>query len=115
MKHHAPVVATILAVIATLVLVVRLNSAQSQAAVLQYGVPLLLLAAWVWWRGSRASLVTTMVVGGLFSILSTVILITDGMDSVGPREIVPDVLVLAAALATMLTAGREVLRPRTLA
>lgn len=78
-----------------LLLAAALTPEQSPILPLELSVVLVGLVAWVLARRSRAAAVTAAVLTGLFVLLTVHILVGD-LGEKGPRELVPDVLLLAS-------------------
>lgn len=107
-----PVLASIAATVAGLVLAAALTPDQSPILPIELCVVLCGIAAWVAWRPRRPALATAAVFAALLAALSVHILVGDLDAGTGARELVPDVLVLGSAVAVVVTAGRRVLRGR---
>jgi hypothetical protein len=111
-RAAGPVVASIAATIAGLALAAGLTPDQSPVLPIEIGVVLLAIGGWVWLRGSRPALGTALVFGGLLTALTLHILVGDLQAATGPRELVPDVLVLASTLAVVAGSARELVGRR---
>ncbi len=105
-----PVLAAVAACVAGLVLAAALTPEQSPILPIEVCVVLAALGTWVWFRGSRPSYAAVAAAGVLLTALTVHILTGDVAGSTGARELVPDVVVLAATLALVATAGRALLR-----
>jgi hypothetical protein len=111
--HCRPVLTSIGATIAGLVLAAALTPDQSPILPIELIVVLVALGTWAALRPHRPAMVTLSVFGALLTVLTIHILTGDLSASKGARELVPDVVVLASALAVTGTAGRAAFRRTT--
>lgn len=95
----------IAATIAFLAAAALLTPEQSPILPIEISVVLAALGAWFGLRGSRTSL-AVLTVFAILLVLLTVHIITGDVGSSGPRELVPDFLILCSSL---FIAGRGVL------
>jgi hypothetical protein len=102
------------ATIAFLALAAALTPDQSPILPIEISVVLGALTAWAVLRGSRLSRVVLAAFALLLTALSIHIFAGD-VGEKGARELVPDVLVLTASVAVVLSSVRGALRPRALA
>lgn len=90
--------------IALLMLAAALTPDQNPALPIELSVLLAGLGAWVLVRRSRASSITCTIFTALMLLLTVHILVGD-MGDKGPRELVPDVLLLVSFAASMIAAA----------
>lgn len=96
--------------IAFLLTAAALTPEQNPAMPLELSVLLAALIAWVLIRRSRAAAVTTTVFTALLLLLTVHILLGD-IGEKGPRELVPDTLILLCTGASLVTAALATRRP----
>jgi hypothetical protein len=114
MNHIRPVLVSVGATIVALLLAAALAPDQSPILPIEISVVLLVLAGWVALRRSRPA----AVVLGCFAVLLTALavhIVAGDLGDKGARELVPDFLVLGAALSTVVSAGRLAFPRRALA
>ena len=114
MNPVRPILVSVAATIACLVLAAALTPDQSPILPIEISVVLLALTGWVALRRSRPAYV---VLGGFAVLLTalTVHILVGDLGDKGAREVVPDVLVLASALATAVTTLRSAFPRKMLA
>lgn len=113
-RPRSAVLAGVAALILLLVLAALLTPEQSPILPIELSVVLAAIGAWCGLRGSRAAFTTAAVFTLLLALLSAHILLGD-LGEKGARELVPDVLILAASIATCAVAGVAVRTSRQLA
>lgn len=108
--HRRPVLTSMGAAIAGLVLAAALTPEQSPILPIELIIVLAALGTWAALRPHRPAMITLSVFGGLLTVLCIHILAGDISASKSAQELVPDVVVLVSALAITATAGRAGLR-----